>query len=143
MISRVLLAVDDSPDAMAAARLAVTLSSTLGAELLAVHVVPEDVGQHEGPRGVLTYPDGESRDRSASAVLRRVAALAEAHGVRAATELCTGDVEGTLLKMVQTWSADLIVVGRSGRPTSGWGYVGSLTRHVLELADDPVLVVPA
>jgi hypothetical protein len=37
----------------------------------------------------------------------------------------------------------VIVIGRSGGRRSGEPYVGSEVRHVLEFADQPVLVVPA
>ncbi len=41
MIERILLAVDDSPDAWAAARLGVPLAAGLGAELRVMHVVAD------------------------------------------------------------------------------------------------------
>jgi nucleotide-binding universal stress UspA family protein len=81
VIERVLLAVDDSPDSLAAARLAVE------------------------------------------------------------TDLLTGDVGPAVLDAARAWSADLVIVGRAGRRKSGEPYVGAQTRHVLESAEQPVLVV--
>jgi hypothetical protein len=53
-----------------------------------------------------------------------------------------GEPAPAILEQARVWSADLIVIGRSGSPGPGKRpYVGSETRHVLEFADVPVLVV--
>lgn len=141
MRRRLLVAVDDSPDSLAAAQLAIALAQELAARLRVVHVlvdhelsaaltevtgVRHEVGTGDGPRSVLS----------------RVAALAEVAGVAVETALLEGPVAATVLSDARTWSADLIVLGRSRRPSSGQPYVGAQTRHVLEFAERPVLVVP-
>jgi nucleotide-binding universal stress UspA family protein len=83
------------------------------------------------------------REQSAALLLARVAARAEAVGVRVETNLLVGDVVPAVLAAARQWAADLIVVGKSARPASGEPYVGSQTRHVLEFAEQPVLVIPA
>lgn len=126
MITNILLAVDDSPPALAAARVAVDLAAALGARVTAlaiVHHVP-------GP--------GEARPP----VLRYVSQRARAAGVPCTAEVITGEVVESVLNRAQNLPADVIVLGRSGRHRAGDPYVGSHTRRVLEFSDRPVLVVP-
>lgn len=142
MIERVLLAVDDSPDSLAAARLAVELAAVLHAMLRAVHVSADhvlDAALHvaTGRQEVLAH-----RDVSAVAILARVSAMATAAGADVETELLAGVVGHAILDAAREWPADLVIVGRSSRSVSGEPYVGAQTRHVLEFSDQPVLVVP-
>ena len=140
MIRNVLVAVSDSSDGWAAAHLAIEIAGGLDACLRVVHVVVD----HElevalttvtrlAPPGVLP---GES------ALLARVAGLAEAADVAAETRLLRGPVGRAVLEEAHAWPADLVVIGRAGRWHSGEPYVGAQTRHVLEFAAVPVLVVP-
>lgn len=142
MTRRMLLAVDDSPDSLAAARLAVTLARDLGARLRVVHVLVD----HE-LSVALTEATGLRHEVAAglvpSHVLNRVAALAGEVGVAVETAMLDGPVGEAVLADARAWAADLVVLGRSRSTTSGEPYVGAQTRHVLEFAERPVLVVPA
>jgi nucleotide-binding universal stress UspA family protein len=140
---RVLLAVEDSATGLEAAAVAVDLAAALGARLLAVHVVPDgevvaalSVGRRNGARV------RERRSAAAMALLRHVAARASLAGVPVETLLLDGDPAPQILAAARRWDADLLVIGRSEPGTSGPHYVGAQTRHVLEFADHPVLVVP-
>jgi nucleotide-binding universal stress UspA family protein len=126
MIMNILLPVDDSPPALAAARVAVDLAAALGARVTAVLVV------HQQPAPADPGPP----------VLRYVARRAGQAGVACTTEVITGEVVGSVLDRAQSLPADIIVLGRSGRHLAGDPYVGSHTRRVLEFSDRPVLVVP-
>lgn len=142
MIRRILLAVDDSPDALAATRFAVELAASLDAHVRAVHVV---VNHHLDAMLQSGSDDAElasRREQSATAILMRVADLATARGISVETSLLSGDVAGAVLGAARSWPADLVIVGRSFRSISGQPYVGAQTRHILEFADQPVLVVP-
>lgn len=141
MISRILLAVDDSRDSLEATRLAVGLARELGAGLRAVHV-SADHGLDTAIEAATGTRVGVRRDQADAALLARVAALAADEGVDVETVLVTGRVEAALLRAAKDWSADLLVIGKSGRAAVGDPYVGSLTRHVLEFAEQPVLVAP-
>ncbi len=142
MIHRVLLAVDDSADSLAAARLAVGLAARSGHLLRVVHV-SSDGTLDEALRTASTRPGvGARRGRSEAAVLERVQRLAEAAGTRVETALLHGEVGRVLLEEARRWRADLVVVGKSARATYGEPYVGTVTRHVLEFSEQPVLVVP-
>ena len=141
MITRILLAVDDSRDSLTATRLAVELAGSLGARLRAVHVtVDHDV--EAAITAATGTPVGARRGEAEALLLARVAALAEGAGVVVETALLTGRVEAALLRAARDWDADLVVIGKSGRSALGDPYVGSLTRHVLEFAEQPVLVAP-
>lgn len=141
MITHILVAVDDSRDSLAATRLAVELAHRLGARLRAVHV-SADHGFEAALEAVTGMPVGLRRDEAEARLLARVAAIGEAAGVSVDTVLLTGRVEAALLRAAREWSADLVVIGKSGRSAVGDPYVGSLTRHVLEFAEQPVLVAP-
>ncbi len=142
MIHRVLLAVDDSADSLAAARLAVDLAAHRDQVLRVVHV-SADGALDEALRTASASPGvGTRRGRSDAAVLARVQRLARRAGVEAETALLHGEVGRVLLDEARRWSADLVVVGKSSRATYGEPYVGTVTRHVLEFSEQPVLVVP-
>ncbi len=124
MIRRILLAVDDSAPAFAAADLAVELAGSLAARLRAIMVAEEG---HEPAR-----------------VLDAVAARARKAGVAAETGTVSDGLppyEQTLAE-AQRWGADVIVMGRSDQRRLGPAYVGSQTSRLLEFTETPVLVVP-
>ena len=123
MIDRILVAVDDSPPALAAAAFAVDLAREMSATLRFVAVA--------------------DRDRDPDAVLRHVETLARRAGVSSsATAVRDGEPYEALLDAAAGWRADVVVMGRSDKRASGRPYVGSQTEHLLEFADVPVVVVP-
>ncbi len=139
MISRILVAVDDSPPALAAARYAVELAVGCGATVRAVtvltdHTLTERLGQ---PEELI-----HRRMLGGDAVLRYVVTRAKEGGVAVETVLLDGEPAHRILEQARSWPADLVVMGRSDLRGTGQPYVGRETRHVLEFADVPVLVVP-
>ncbi len=142
MIERVLLAIDDSPDSLAATRLAIELASQLSARLRAVHVTADHLLDVALAAATGRPESLAGRHASSAAVLRRAESLAAAAGVDVDTELLAGDVGHAVLAAARAWAADLLIIGKSTRSVSGEPYVGAQTRHILEFADRPVLVVP-
>jgi nucleotide-binding universal stress UspA family protein len=153
MIRRILLAVDDSPSALAAARLAVTLAAACGAALRAVTVVPDGTlderlsAGRDGPLDGQAGRDGPAamtarRARAARFLLRYVSARADREGVPCDGVQVEGEIAARVLEQARDWPADLIVVGRSDPRGTGQPYIGGHARHVLEFAEQPVLVVP-
>ena len=142
MIQRLLLAVDDSPDSLAAARLAVEMAARLGARLRVVHVSSDHV--LDAALEAMGGAPGVVGRRTASdvAILARVTAMAAAAGVTVETGLLTGGVGPAVLDAVRSWEADLVILGKSARSATGEPYVGTQTRHILEFSQRPVLVVP-
>jgi nucleotide-binding universal stress UspA family protein len=84
----------------------------------------------------------EARGASSAALLHHVVALAGRAGVPVETRRLEGHPAARILEAAREWSAGMVVIGRSGRTSSGPHYVGAQTRHVLEFSDVPVLVVP-
>lgn len=141
-MKRLLVAVDDSADSLAAARLAIDLAMVLHAQLRVIHVsadhlIDATVAAASGLPAV-----AERRAQAGRAVLNRVAAMADTAGVPAKTELLSGDTGPVVLATARDWPADLVIVGKSARSASGEPYVGTNTRHILEFAEQPVIVVP-
>jgi nucleotide-binding universal stress UspA family protein len=136
------VAVDDSPAALTAARLAVALADRLGASVRFVHVQ----GDGELVRRLAPTSDGERlserRTRATRSLLLHVLALAERAEVPADTVSLEGEPAAGILTQARHWGADLLVLGRSGLRRPGQQYVGAVSRNVLELSDVPVLVVP-
>ncbi|WP_369077306.1 universal stress protein [Paractinoplanes hotanensis] len=129
MIARILLAADDSPAALAAARLCVELAGHCGAS---VRTVVVRTGRETEPAG---EPTGDP-------VLRYVRHLADSTSVPFEGIVVSGSVVPSILEQARAYAADLIVVGRSDIRGTGRPYVGHHTRHMLEFADQPVVVVP-
>lgn len=143
MIERILIAVDDSPDSLAAARVAIAMASALSARLHIVHV-----SRNHGFDAAIEVASGRGevgvrRAQSAEAILKRVTGMANTAGIVSETSLLRGEIAPTVLDAARQWQADLLVVGKSARSATGEPYVGTQTRHILEFADQPVLVVPA
>lgn len=131
-MTRILVAVDDSPAGLAAAAAAVEVAARSDAEVRFVHVLRPSVPGGPEPA------DGRASD----ALLRHVADLAVAGGVAAEAVRLVGEPARELLEAARSWSADLVVIGRSDVRAAGAPYVGKETREVLEFAEQPVLVVP-
>lgn len=122
-VRRILVAVDDSPPALAAADAAVELARSEGAELRFVTV--------------------REPGRDPSSALRYVTGRARSAGLDPSeTAIDGGQPFEILLREAKAWAADLIVIGRSDKRPPGTPYVGSQTEHLLEFATVPVLVVP-
>lgn len=142
---RLLVAVDDSPAALAAARLAIELAAGWKAAVRAVTVVRDG--------RLLEAMDGrepgaaDARRRlseGARSVLAWVAELGAERSVPVETAHSQdADPFRAILAEAHLWEADLIIMGRSDRRGPSSPYLGSSTAHVLEFADVPVLVVPA
>ncbi|HEU4420980.1 MAG TPA: universal stress protein [Pilimelia sp.] len=145
MMRRVLLAMDDSPAALAAARLAVELAAGWGATVRVVTVVA-DHGIDTQLRAALspanTATVRERRSKAADAILVHVVKLAAGAAVPVEPVQLAGEPGAQILEQARSWRADLIVLGRSGATGPGQPYVGGETRHVLEFAVTPVMVVP-
>lgn len=141
-IRRVLVAVDDSPAALRAARVAVDLAQGWRAELLFVTVAADHT--LDALLDTATTHDGatERVEQAARALLERLADTAQFQGLGVDTVQLQGEPFRKILNQAQSWEADIIVMGRSDRRGPSSPYLGSVTAHVLEFAECLVLVVP-
>lgn len=141
-VHRIVVAVDDSPAAMAAVRTALAIATGTGAHIRFVHVLSDGELVRALTAGKAEGPLRERRTRASSALLEHVVRLSRTEGVEADGVSLQGEPAQQILAQASAWPADLLVIGRSDVRGTGRPYVGTVTRHVLEFADDPVLVVP-
>jgi nucleotide-binding universal stress UspA family protein len=142
VFTRILVAVDDSPAALAAVHAAVELALLGGGRIRFVHVIGDgDLVRALSRIGHEDRLDAK-RDQAAASLLRHVSAAADRAGVLAETATVTGEPAGLLLAAARDWDAQIVVMGRSDVRGPGRAYVGSVTRAVLEFSEVPVLVVP-
>lgn len=146
-IQRILVAIDDSSDALAAAHLAIEIAAGASATLRVLHLLTDHglsdlLGEPEAGAAA-GGPVTERRTAGARSLLRHVQRLAKRAGVTAEMRLVEGDAGSGILAEARDWGADLVVVGRSSQAGPGAPYIGQQVRQVLEFAQQPVLVVPA
>ena len=139
MISRILLAVDDSSAALAAARTAIEIAAATGATVRVLHVVANSELAAALRSAACT---GVPRSGAATSLLAHMAGLAAAAGVTAQTEQVAGEPARCVLDHARSWQADLVVLGRANRRGPGQPYIGHHTQYILEFAEWPVLTVP-
>ena len=140
MISRILVAVDDSSAAFHAADVAIALAAEQGRALCAVtvlhdHAVDERISadsQRVAGRRML----------AGNAALRHVQRRAEAAGIVIDAVQVSGSPAAEVLAETRRWEADLIVLARASGHGVGLPYVGVEAQRILEFAEVPVLVVP-
>ena len=141
-VKRMIVAVDDSPAALAAVGVAIALAAQTGARLRFVHVIGDGELVRALSAGRPETHLRERRARSAETLLRHVVHRAGDEGVEADAFTRAGEPARVILGEVSTWGADLVVIGRSDVRGTGRPYVGAVTRHVLEFCEKPALVVP-
>ena len=139
-MKRILLAVNDTPAGIAAARTAIELAARTSAQVRAIHVLD---GSRSAGGPAPGEPAAQQREAGSAAVLRFVTEIAAGASVPVQVVTLHGRPATLILEAAAAWPADLIVLGRAGYRRVGAPFVGSEVLHVLEFADVPVLVVPA
>jgi len=141
VISKILVAVEDSAPALRAALVAGELGAGLGATVRALTVLQDGVLSTRISE-VSGRPAAAGRRQAMTGVLAHVARLTAGAGARA--ELCEreGAPGPVILAEAARWEADLVVVGRPARTAVAGPVPGGVAAHVLEFAEVPVLLVP-
>jgi nucleotide-binding universal stress UspA family protein len=134
---RILVATDGSPCSAAAEEEAVKLCVETGAELLVVHVWREPGAWLGEPNYSRALEHGQLESRE---VLVRPLELADAAGIRASSELLSGDAAAAIVELAESHAVDLVVVGAHRGGLSRM-LLGSVSRAVLQHSSRPVLVV--
>lgn len=152
MFRRIVVALDGSQHADAAAEYALWLGERLGATLLGLHVVDivsiEGSFLHDvsGSLGFEPYLDFSSKMREAlhergRVILDTFAETCRARGVTAETASPIGVVANEICEQART--ADLVVIGHRGvNERFSTGLLGGTTESVARKAPQPVLVSP-
>lgn len=141
----VLLATDGSDFAVAAARRGLPLLPP-DSEVTAITVVPRmpPVRGMSGPAidSGLVYPrTGEEQDATVAQGRADVDATVDALGIEAAVRVEQGDPGETICEVAARERFELVLVGSHGAGFLKRALLGSVSRHVLQHAPCPVLVV--
>jgi nucleotide-binding universal stress UspA family protein len=139
---KILVATDGSPSSLKAARLAAELAHACEAELIALHVVEEDLlpdlrrfaGKSAREARELLSEEGRK-------YLRDVEKIAQEQWVKAVPELGSGIPHEVLLDLVAKKRVDLVVMGTVGRRGPRRRLMGSVTQRVIDSSEAAVLVV--
>jgi nucleotide-binding universal stress UspA family protein len=142
----VLVATDGTHDSDGAVEAALDLAHDTGARLLVLTVVPE--GSAEEAEGGDEAPSQESSSRDeddevsqASEHTNGVVDHAVEWGLEASPLIWEGEPAEAILAAATSEGADVIVIGTSSRSGVGRIFLGSVTDHVVQGSDVPVMVV--
>ena len=146
MYKRILVATDGSTLSKKAVRNAIDLAAAVGADLVALYVVPRyPVSYFEG--GVtISMEDVERTEKQWSekgqAVVDAVQQAAQAEGIKAKAVVIRSDlVAESIIAAVKKHKCDLVVMASHGRKGIKRVLLGSETQHVLTHSTVPVLVL--
>jgi len=135
---RIVIGVDFSDGSIAAA-LWTAFHFAPKAEVILVHaiVIPQPPVFLEG-----RFPSRDLlMDTARSGASTRLSALAEKIGTgRARINVRTGDAAEEIDRAVRENRADLIVIGKHGMRSGGWGGLGSTAQHLARCSSVPVLL---
>jgi nucleotide-binding universal stress UspA family protein len=136
MFERIVLAVDGSEPAKRAIPVAADIASKYGSEVIAVHVMEQQLGRG-GPIGYDTTEEATRVADDAARSLKDVGVSARAEA-RAAI---AGKAAQEIMDVAATEDAGLIVMGSRGMSDWEGLLVGSVTHKVVHLSSVPVLIV--
>ena len=146
MYKRILVATDGSTLSKKAVRNAIDLAGAIGADLVALSVVPRyPVSYFEG--GVtISMQDVEQTEKQWSdkgqAVVDAVQQTAQAEGIKAKAVVVRSDlVAESIMSAAKKHKCDLVVMASHGRKGIKRVLLGSETQHVLTHSTVPVLVL--
>ena len=146
MYRKILVATDGSALSKKAVRSAIELAGAVGAELVALYVVPRyPVSYFEGGVTISTADIARTEKQWAEhgqAVVDAVHDAAAAAGVKAKATITRSDlVAEAILATVKKNKCDLVVMASHGRSGLKRILLGSETQHVLTHSTVPVLVL--
>ncbi len=146
MYRKILVATDGSILSKKAVRSAIELAGAVGAELVALYVVPRyPVSYFEGGVTVSTAEIARTEKQWAErgqAVVDAVRDAAAAAGVKAKSTIARSDlIAEAILANVKKNKCDLVVMASHGRRGLKRILLGSETQHVLTHSTVPVLVL--
>jgi nucleotide-binding universal stress UspA family protein len=146
MYQRILVATDGSTLSKKAVRTGISLAKAVGAELIAVNVVPRyPTSYFEGSISISSDQIARTEKRwadKAQEVVDAVCESAKAEGVKAKPVVVRSDlVAESLLSTAKKNKCDLIVMASHGRKGLKRVLLGSETQQVLTHSQIPVLVL--
>ncbi|MDO8280874.1 MAG: universal stress protein [Burkholderiaceae bacterium] len=146
MYQRILVATDGSTLSKKAQRSAIDLAAAVGAELVALYVVPRyPVSYFEG--SITVSPQEVARTEKqwaekGQSVVDALKTAAESRGVKTKAVVARSDlVAESIISASKKHKCDLIVMASHGRKGLSRVLLGSETQHVLTHGSTPVLVL--
>jgi nucleotide-binding universal stress UspA family protein len=136
MFERIVLAVDGSEPAQRAVPVAADIASKYGSEVIAVHVLEQQLGRG----GTIAF---ETTDEALEIAHHAAKSLKDA-GVSAravAESVISGRVAQEIMEIAVSEDAGLIVMGSRGMSDWQGLLIGSVAHKVLHLSTVPVLIV--
>jgi len=127
-LERILVAIDGSPDSLAALDWAAGLAALAGAEVVAVHAV-----------GLLEQDRSDELRRT---IVEEWCAPLSAAGIRSRQLLRDGSAVPVVLATADEEEVDLVVLGSRGTGSSTSQLLGSTSTQVSRQANQPVVIVP-
>ncbi|MFZ2293947.1 MAG: universal stress protein [Polaromonas sp.] len=146
MYQRILVATDGSALSKKAVRNAIDLAAAVGADLVALYVVPRyPVSYFEGGITISVQDIARTEKQwsdKGQAVVDAVQQTAQAEGVNAKAVVAQSDlVAESIIAAAKKHKCDLIVMASHGRKGIKRVLLGSETQHVLTHSTVPVLVL--
>ncbi len=138
---KILIAVDDSPESMAAAKTGFALAHALNATAGILYVVDQSRQIVNADQGITPEECRALLLEQAEKSIRQYLQLYDGTGevYRFTPE---GVPEEEILHVAREWQANLIVMGTHGRSGLTRMMTGSVADHVIRHAEVPVLVTP-
>jgi len=141
MVHQILVGLDGSPLAETILPYVTVLAKGVGAEVTLLHVVhvPEEV--QEGERYQIVQPLIQQVDTQAQDYLGRVAQQLADAGLKAKSQVITGDTAATIVGYAQQKGMDLIALATHGRSGLQRWFHGSVAEKVLHTTQMPLLLI--
>lgn len=142
IFTKLLVPIDGSAAARAAAQLAVSLAKEQGAEIVFCCAL-ENASLMEAARKPAIDPSFAVRDETvhAHALLDEAVITAKSAGLTASSQAAESDAVTYIVQCADETGADLIVMGTHGRGGLAHAFLGSTAEGVLRRSKVPVLVV--
>ena len=143
MFSRILVAVDESPQAALALDLAIELAKTVSGSITLVHAIdPGSIATAATDAGATTVMEIELDELQAAGreLIDATTARVRAAGVEVEGIVRDGSPAATIVDTARRTNSDLIVIGTHGRHGVARIFLGSCAEGVLRDSPVPVLV---
>ena len=143
VFSRILVAIDDSPQAASALDLALELAKAVSGSIVLVHAIdPGAIASAANDAGAASVMEIELDELEASGkeLLEATTARVRAAGLQVDATLRDGVPSAVILDTASRSDCDLIVMGTHGRHGVARVFLGSCAETVLRESQVPVLV---
>jgi nucleotide-binding universal stress UspA family protein len=147
MTARILLPTDYSPGSLRAYRVALSLAAERGAPLDVVHAwsAPFFGPAYDGSAAPGTHESLFTliREQAESEMKTFLGSVEVPEGVALTSRVVSGEPVHAVLEIEKEAPTELVVVGSHGRKGAAYLLLGSVAARMVQLAEAPVLVVPA